>query len=78
MRDAGGRTELFVNLGRFFQKIFDFHTGAPLLQILYVLRLSMRSLMPKGLAVYRLLGRDQQEERSTSGGQQNDENFENL
>ena len=53
--ETPGRSELFVNFGRFFEKSWIFHALVDIFGILPVSSMSMLKRMREGLLLYRLL-----------------------
>ena len=55
--ETRGRSELFVNLGRFFEKILIFLPLASIFEILYILNMLLLMCMQEGLLGYEVLDR---------------------
>ena len=65
LKETRGRRDLFVNLRRFFEKILIFHAGATIFEIFYIESMLLPRCMHENLFLYRLLGRDQHQDRSS-------------
>ena len=53
--ETPGRSELFVNLRRFFEKSCKFHAGTTIFGIFYVSSMFLLRRMQEDLLLYRLL-----------------------